>query len=114
MTILKEHRGYTWVVDPYVKVPVLVWKPIWGVYCPPLLEKRMRVRTFPLSEEVERLLIAEGGIDLERITKRSQVRYLVFKDGLFEVWSPSDRAIAKAVALLQEHVDRLMAKIKCR
>lgn len=97
--ILKEFPGYTWVPDADLRQPVLVWAPIPGVYSPPLLERPMRVRTFPVREGLAILPRV-----LESITRRSGARYLFFREGEFEVWGPSDRVLRVAISLLEEHL----------
>ena len=108
--VLKEHPGYTWVFDKNIKQYILEWKPIPGVYSPPLLEKPMRVRSLPVTEHVENLIsIILGRKGLKKITERSKTRYLCFHEGQFEIWGPSERELGVAVALLQHRIRSFLA-----
>jgi len=98
--VLKEYPGYTWVFHKDIQQYVLEWKPIPGVYSPPLLEKPMRVRSLPVSED--KLCTVFG--HLKKITRQSKTRYLCFREGQFEIWGTSEREVKVAVALLQQHM----------
>ena len=98
--ILQEHPGYTWVFHKDVQQYVLRWKPIPGVYSPPVLDNPMRVRSFPVAEDAMFFVFQH----LKDIRKKSKIRYLCFYKGQFEIWGRSDREIGTAVTLLQQRI----------
>ena len=109
--IYREYPGYTWVGTETQRV--LEWKPISGIYSPPRLQNPMRVRTVPVSKEVEAIvgrLIGKDGCFLKWITERSRTDYIFFRHGVFEIWGPSERSVRFAVNLLHQHMENQLAK----
>ena len=105
--ILEQHPGYYW------REGVLEWAPVVGFYSPPLLHKPMRVRTVPVTQEVEGMIgnvIGKDGKYLKWITERSKTHYIFFKDGVFEIWGSSDRVIRFATQLLHQHLEHQRLK----
>jgi len=96
--ILKDHPGYSWIFDQETRQHILVWKPICGVYSPPRLENGMRLRTFPVFNPKEAAFLFPH---LSFVQKKSRVRYIFFRDGVFELWSDSDRCLKMAVEIME-------------
>lgn len=103
--IIMEHPGYTWVYrEPHW---VLDWTPIPGIYSPPCLHKPMRFRTVPVALDVLPMIgrvIGKEGKFLKWITERSKTTYIFFREGMWEIWGPSDRSLRLAVLLLEKHI----------
>jgi len=99
--ILKDHPGYSWIFDQETQQHVLVWKPIRGIYSPPRLENGMRLRTFPVTKNREATFLLSH---LSFVQKKSRVRYIFLTEGVFELWSDSDRCLKMAVGILEQLV----------
>lgn len=82
---VNEYPGYYWSWIPVLHQWVLRWKPIEGVYSPPVFDQSLRWHHVAIPSHIK----SPGVLKLQDLRKDFRVKYIVYRSDLnkFEIWS---------------------------